>query len=321
MGRKRQHAKPSSPSPSFGKVGVPGARRGARWSAPCGGAPHASHTLRCRQPRRRDGPEHGAAHPRPACPLPSGNPGAALRRGERPPLPESSGYCRLRQRPRPPLRRHHIALSPSNAPRAPRLAGPRPRPRAPAPGLGAGPGLRVPPQRPFPLCAAVARAGAPQAGVARPVPAPAAPPRLSPSRGAGAAVAPQCAQPRAGGTETRRVPRPRWVGAAPSPAKPARGQPLLPPSPPLLPPRSARPSAASSTGRAGRSWRGAAGRGARLGPPRLMRAPSSRGAAPAGRGWHHPGAGSGRPCPGSHWTAARSKLSAHVAWPPEEATP
>lgn len=155
-------------------------------------------------------------------------------------------------------------------------------------------------------------------------PAPAEPPRPSPSHGAGAAVAssspspppaPQCAHPRGGGRETRRGPRPRLVGAASPPAGPVLSRPPRP-SPPAAPglPRPPVRGGARELGPVPRARRPA---GVRPGP---IGAPSSRGAAPAGRGGHHPGAGSGRPCPGSHWTAARSKLSAHVAWPPEVAT-
>lgn len=57
-------------------------------------------------------------------------------------------------------------------------------------------------------------------------PAPAEPPRQSPSHGAGTAwpYAQQCTYPRGGGRGTRKGPRPRGVGAASSPARPAQSQ-------------------------------------------------------------------------------------------------
>lgn len=100
--------------------------------------------------RARGGPgQHGAAHPRPACPLTCGNLGAALRRGERPP---ESGPAPLALLPPASAVPSAVTTSPyrlATPPRAPPLARPRPRPLFLAPALGAGPALRVP----FPLCA------------------------------------------------------------------------------------------------------------------------------------------------------------------------
>lgn len=131
-------------------------RRGASpWFPPL-------RTVCCRRSRRRDRPEHGAAHPCPACPLPCGNPGTALRRGER---PESAGCCSLLRRPRRPLSRHHIALSPSNT------HGPRDwQSRAPAHTLPPPDWLpaRDCASSPASLCAPRARAGAPQPALAWP---------------------------------------------------------------------------------------------------------------------------------------------------------
>lgn len=106
--------------------------------------------------------QHGAAHPRPACPLTCGNLGAALRRGERPP---ESGPAPLAPPPAASAVPSAVTTSPyrlATPPRAPPLARPRPRPLFPAPALGAGPALRVP----FPLCASA------RPGAAAPPPAP-----------------------------------------------------------------------------------------------------------------------------------------------------
>lgn len=72
---------------------------GARGSAAARPAP--AHRTRSAA-ASRGGPGHGAAHPRPACPLPCGNPGTALRRGERPPPRRAAVRCSQRRRPRPP---------------------------------------------------------------------------------------------------------------------------------------------------------------------------------------------------------------------------
>lgn len=281
--------------PSGGKVGVPGARRGASlW-----------------RPRERDGPPPAAARPRarPAAARRGGatGPGTGQRipgRRARCPLvtpgPRCAGVNDRRRRsaagaarsaggPGRPLSRHHIALSPSNTPRAPRLAGPRPRPHAPASGLGAGPGLRVRPSVPS-LCAPRARADEPQSGLAWPgarrAPAPLAEPRC-----------------RRGGSVVVPVPPPRPPVCTPAGrwerdtkrSAPAVGRRCLTPgragpkpAPPSVPPRSARPSTASSTGRGARAWPGAAGTEARRGPPRPDRGPLLPRSGSGGQGWASP---------------------------------
>lgn len=208
----------SDPPPSVGgKGGVAGARQGGNlWRSP-------PDSLCCRQSGRRDGPGHGAAHPWPACLLPCGNPGTALRRGERPPPPESDGRCSLCRRPQPPLSRHHIALSLSNTARASRLAGPRPRPRAPASVLGAVPGLRVRPRVPS-LCAPRVRAGAARSDRAwtgaRRASASIAEPRCR----HGAALCPIVYLPAGRWERGTKRSAPTGVGAASSPARPAQSQ-------------------------------------------------------------------------------------------------
>lgn len=175
------------------------------------------------------------------------------------------------------------------------LAGPRPRPHAPASGLGAGPGLRVQPRAPS-LCAL------PGARAIR-GPAPARLQRALPSHGAGAVLVPTtvCTSAGRGERDTERDAALAAMGLG-----------------------KARRRSQSA------AFHGLQGGAQELGPvprarapdrlrPGLPKTPSSCGTALADRGWHHPGAGSGRPCPSSHWTAARSKLSAHVAWPPEVA--
>lgn len=116
-------------------MGVPAARQGARWPAPTSAPAPAAATH-----DGTTGPGTGQRIPgrRARCPLVT-------------PRPRSAGVndrrrrcCSLRRRRGRPLSRHHIALSPSNTPRAPRLAAPRPRPHSAAPGLGAGPGIARP---------------------------------------------------------------------------------------------------------------------------------------------------------------------------------
>lgn len=123
-------------------------------------------------------------------------------------------------------------------------------------------------------------------------PAPAEPPRPSPSHGAGAAVA---------SSSPSRPPRPpvctpagRWERdtkrSAPAVGRrcltPGRAGPK--PAPPSVPPRSARPSTASSTGRGARAWPGAAGTEARRGPPRPDRGPLLPRSGSGGQGWASP---------------------------------
>lgn len=130
-----------------------------------------------------------------------------------------------------PLRRHHIALSPSNTPRAAPLAGPRPRPHAPASGLGAGPGLRPWPSDPS-LCAPRARAGAPQPGLAWPGAAPARPPAEPRCRRGAERQWPASVHIRGGLGEGHEEARARSAAASP-PAAPAQSQ--APPAAPGLP--------------------------------------------------------------------------------------
>lgn len=171
MEKRCLRAEPSPPFPSFGREGgrtggtagsEPLAPAGARRPAPCGGPPPGQ-----RIPGRRA-----------RCPLVTPGPRCAGVNDRR--RRSAAGAARSAGGPGRPLSRHHIALSPSNTPRAPRLAGPRPRPHAPASGLGAGPGLRVRPSVPS-LCAPRARADEPQSGLAWPgarrAPAPLAEPR------------------------------------------------------------------------------------------------------------------------------------------------
>lgn len=171
------------------------------------------------------------------------------------------GRCSLCRRPQPPLSRHHIALSLSNTARAPRLAGPRPRPRAPPPYWVPSRDCAFGPAS-FPFvrrgCARALR----QATALGP--ALAEPPRQSPSHGAGTTrpYPPQCTYPRGGGRGTRKGPRPRGVGAASSPARPAQSQ--------ALP---AFHGLQYGAERGARAWPGAAGTGARLCPPRPRQGP------------------------------------------------
>lgn len=165
--------------------------------------------------------QHGAAHPRPACPLTCGNLGAALRRGERPP---ESGPAPLAPPPAASAVPSAVTTSPyrlATPPRAPPLARPRPRPLFPAPALGAGPALRVP----FPLCAS-ARPGA------------AAPPPAPLSASGGARRRRRSARERRSAARGRGGARLAALRCPPRCARdpPSRPPPRPPPSPPPSPP-------------------------------------------------------------------------------------
>lgn len=166
--------------------------------------------------------QHGAAHPRPACPLTCGNLGAALRRGERPP---ESGPAPLAPPPAASAVPSAVTTSPyrlATPSRAPPLARPRPRPLFPAPALGAGPALRVP----FPLCASA------RPGAAAPPPAP-----LSASGGARrrrrSARERRSAARGRGGARLAALRCPPRCARDPPPSRPP---PRPPPSPPPSPP-------------------------------------------------------------------------------------
>lgn len=165
--------------------------------------------------------QHGAAHPRPACPLTCGNLGAALRRGERPP---ESGPAPLAPPPAASAVPSAVTTSPyrlATPSRAPPLARPRPRPLFPAPALGAGPALRVP----FPLCAS-ARPGA------------AAPPPAPLSASGGARRRRRSARERRSAARGRGGARLAALRCPPRCARdpPSRPPPRPPPSPPPSPP-------------------------------------------------------------------------------------
>lgn len=198
-----------------------------------------------------------------------------------------------------PLNSHHIALSPSNTPTGHAIGRAAPPPTRPRLRIGCRPSTARPAARPFSLCAAGC-AGDPWPGAR---PAPARLQRALPSHGAGAVLVPTtvCTSAGRGERDTERDAALAAMGLG-----------------------KARRRSQSA------AFHGLQGGAQELGPvprarapdrlrPGLPKTPSSCGTALADRGWHHPGAGSGRPCPSSHWTAARSKLSAHVAWPPEVA--
>ncbi|KAM6344550.1 coiled-coil domain-containing protein 57 [Alca torda] len=133
------------------------ARRGGGRS---GAAPPSSPVTAARRAR------HGAAHPRPACALPCGNPEAALRRGERPPR-RAAGAARSAGGPAAPSA---VTTSPYRlaTPHGPAIGGAAPPPTRSRPRIGCRRRAAPPAQRPFPLCAA----GAPQPGLALRQPGP-----------------------------------------------------------------------------------------------------------------------------------------------------